>query len=156
MLAATQLVEEGYSPEAVDKAAKKFGMVMGPVELADTVGMDICLAVAENLGQHLGYSVPEKLRSMVAEGKLGRKTGTGFYKYKNGKPQKKKLKDPGNLDNLANRLIQPMLEESEKCLNEQVVLDADLLDGGMVFATGFAPFRGGPMHYKNSIRDSKN
>lgn len=156
LLAATQLVEEGYSPEAVDKAAKKFGMVMGPVELADTVGMDICLAVAENLGQHLGYSVPEKLRSMVAEGKLGRKTGTGFYKYKNGKPQKKKLKDPGNLDNLANRLIQPMLEESEKCLNEQVVLDADLLDGGMVFATGFAPFRGGPMHYKNSIRDSKN
>lgn len=156
LLAAMQLVEEGNSPEAVDKAAQRFGMVMGPVELADTVGMDICLAVADNLSQHLGYSVPEKLRNMVADGKLGRKSGSGFYKYKNGKPQKNKLKDAGNLDELAKRLIQPMLDESDKCLEEQVVLDADLLDGGMVFATGFAPFRGGPMHYKDNMRDSKD
>ncbi len=78
--------------KTIDKAAKAFGMFMGPVELADTVGMDVCLAVAENLTAHFGGKVPEKLRQMVKEGKLGRKTGQGFYRYKNGKPIKQKVK----------------------------------------------------------------
>lgn len=156
LLAAVQLVDEGNTPEDIDNAAEEFGMVMGPVELADTVGMDICLAVANNLSDHLGYTIPEKLKTMVAAGKLGRKSGSGFYKYKNGKPQKQKITSGASSQDLAKRLIQPMLDEADKCLQENVVGDADLLDGGMVFATGFAPFRGGPMHYKQTARSSED
>ncbi len=146
LMECVQLLEEGYSAETIDEAALEFGMFMGPVELADTVGMDVCLAVAENLTGHFGGTVPQKLRDMVKEGKLGRKTGEGFYKYKNGKPIKKSpeiVKD----QHIADRLILRMVNESAACLREGVVADADLLDAGMIFATGFAPFRGGPMNY---------
>ncbi len=88
LMECVQLLDEGYSAETIDEAALQFGMFMGPVELADTVGMDVCLAVAENLTQHFGGSVPQRLRDMVKEGNLGRKTGEGFYRYKNGKPVK--------------------------------------------------------------------
>lgn len=90
LMECVQLLEEGYSGEEIDEAAKSFGMIMGPVELADTVGMDVCLAVAENLTSHFGGTVPVRLREMVKEGKLGRKSGQGFYRYKNGKPIKQK------------------------------------------------------------------
>lgn len=125
-------------------------MFMGPVELADTVGMDVCLAVAENLTAHFGGTVPQKLRDMVKEGKLGRKSGEGFYKYKKGKPIKGKPST--KIDKaIADRLILRMVNESAACLREGVVADADLLDAGMIFATGFAPFRGGPMHYAHDF-----
>lgn len=146
-----QLIEEGYSGEAIDDAATSFGMMMGPVELADTVGMDVCLAVAENLTTQYGGSVPQKLRDMVKEGKLGRKSGQGFYTYKNGKPVKQKIKDEPVNSDIANRLIMRMVNESAACLSESVVADGDLLDGGMIFATGFAPFRGGPVNYARSL-----
>jgi len=147
LMECVQLLEEGYSGEEIDAAAKDFGMFMGPVELADTVGMDVCLAVAENLTKHYGGTVPQKLRDMVKAGKLGRKTGEGFYKYKNGKPVKQKVKTEKSAKDLANRLILRMVNESAACLREGVVEDSDLLDGAMIFATGFAPFRGGPMNY---------
>ncbi|CDZ78239.1 Fatty acid oxidation complex subunit alpha [Legionella massiliensis] len=150
-----QLLNEGYSGEEIDKAAKSFGMVMGPVELADTVGMDVCLAVAENLTSHFGGSVPEKLRQMVKEGKLGRKTGEGFYRYKNGKPIKQKVNSTKSDKDIANRLILRMVNEAAACLREGVVADSDLLDGGMIFATGFAPFRGGPMNYAKQFGHDK-
>jgi len=154
LMECVQLLDEGYSPETIDKAALDFGMFMGPVELVDTVGMDVCLAVAENLTSHFGGSVPQKLRDMVKEGKLGRKTGEGFYKYKNGKPIKK---NPGtNTDqSIADRLILRMVNESAACLREGVVADSDLLDAGMIFATGFAPFRGGPMNYAKDFGTNK-
>jgi 3-hydroxyacyl-CoA dehydrogenase/enoyl-CoA hydratase/3-hydroxybutyryl-CoA epimerase len=145
-----QLLEEGYSPEAIDAAALEFGMFMGPVELVDTVGIDICLAVAENLIARFGGTVPQKLKDMVQEGKLGRKTGQGFYQYKKGKPIKKHtelIKD----QHIADRLILRMVNESAACLREGVVADSDLLDAGMIFATGFAPFRGGPMNYAKDL-----
>lgn len=142
-----QLLEEGYSAEEIDEAAKEFGMFMGPVELADTVGMDVCLAVAENLTQHYGGTVPQTLRDMVKEGRLGRKTGKGFYCYKKGKPVKNKVQHNKLNKDIANRLILRMVNESAACLREGVVADSDLLDGAMIFATGFAPFRGGPMNY---------
>ncbi|MFI4919060.1 MAG: 3-hydroxyacyl-CoA dehydrogenase NAD-binding domain-containing protein [Legionellales bacterium] len=146
LMECVQLLDEGYSGEAIDEAALDFGMFMGPVELADTVGMDVCLAVAENLTSHFGGTVPQKLRDMVAANKLGRKTGQGFYTYKNGKPVKKRTS--GKIDSfIADRLILRMVNESVACLREGVVADADLLDAGMIFATGFAPFRGGPMNY---------
>ena len=147
LMECVQLLNEGYSPELIDEAALSFGMMMGPVELADTVGMDVCLAVAENLTAHFGGTVPDKLRTMVQAGKLGRKSGEGFYKYKNGKPIKQKVTRKESDKEIENRLILRMVNESAACLREGVVADSDLLDAGMIFGTGFAPFRGGPMHY---------
>ena len=157
LMECVQLLEEGYSPEVIDEAAKSFGMMMGPVELADTVGMDVCLAVAENLTSHFGGEVPKTLRDLVAAGKLGRKSGEGFYRYVNGKPVKQKTSSSKPDKDIANRLILRMVNEAAMCLREGVVADADLLDGGMIFATGFAPFRGGPLHYANHFgRDKLN
>lgn len=159
LLECVMLLEEGYTAETIDKAAKDFGMFMGPVELADTVGMDVCLAVADNLTQHFGGTVPQRLRDMVKNGKLGRKTGEGFYKYKNGKPIKKTVVKTAMNDKLgidiAHRLILRMINEGAACLREGVVADSDLLDGGMIFATGFAPFRGGPMYYATQFGKDK-
>lgn len=150
LMECVQLLDEGYSAETIDEAALEFGMFMGPVELADTVGMDVCLAVADNLTSHFGGSVPQRLRDMVKAGKLGRKTGEGFYQYKNGKPVKKA--PSSKIDKvIADRLILRMVNESAACLREGVVADSDLLDAGMIFATGFAPFRGGPMNYANDL-----
>ncbi|ARB91051.1 3-hydroxyacyl-CoA dehydrogenase NAD-binding domain-containing protein [Legionella longbeachae] len=146
LMECVQLLDEGYSPETIDEAALAFGMFMGPVELADTVGLDVGLAVAENLTGHFGGTVPQKLRDMVKEGKLGRKSGQGFYHYKNGKAIKKRPTVAIDA-HIADRLILRMVNESAACLREGVVADADLLDAGMIFATGFAPFRGGPMNY---------
>ncbi|MDX1838199.1 crotonase [Legionella taurinensis] len=155
LMECVQLIEEGYSGAVIDNAAEEFGMFMGPVELADTVGMDVCLAVAENLTGHFGGTVPQRLRDMVKEGKLGRKTGEGFYRYKNGKPIKPKVKSDKSGKDIANRLILRMVNESASCLREGVVADSDLLDGGMIFATGFAPFRGGPMNYAKQFGHDK-
>ncbi len=154
LMECVQLLDEGYSAETIDEAALQFGMFMGPVELADTVGMDVCLAVAENLTGHFGGTVPQKLRDMVQAGKLGRKTGEGFYKYKNGKPVKKRP-DSSIDKTIADRLILRMVNESAACLREKVVADSDLLDAGMIFATGFAPFRGGPMNYAKDFGKDK-
>lgn len=154
LMECVQLLEEGYSAETIDEAALQFGMFMGPVELADTVGMDVCLAVAENLTAHFGGTVPQKLRDMVNEGRLGKKSGHGFYQYKNGKP----IKNTSSIktdSTIADRLILRMVNESAACLREGVVANADLLDAGMIFATGFAPFRGGPMNYANDFGKDK-
>lgn len=157
LMECVQLLSEGYSAEEIDEAALSFGMMMGPVELADTVGMDVCLAVAENLTKYFGGSVPDKLRNMVQAGKLGRKSGEGFYHYKNGRPVKKKIAQTETNNEIANRLILRMVNEAAACLREHVVEDSDLLDAGMIFGTGFAPFRGGPMHYaKHFGRDKLN
>jgi len=151
LLEAIVLFESGVPGPAIDQAATDFGMPMGPIELADTVGLDICLAVADKLAESLPVNVPERLRSMVSEGKLGRKSGQGFYPYSKGKAQKAAVTEGANvLPGLADRMIMRMLNEAVACLREGIVSDADLLDAGVVFGTGFAPFRGGPMHYISS------
>jgi 3-hydroxyacyl-CoA dehydrogenase/enoyl-CoA hydratase/3-hydroxybutyryl-CoA epimerase len=141
------LLAEGVSKEDIDWAAKSFGMMMGPVELADTVGLDVCLAVAENLSHYFGGNVPDKLKTLVEQGKKGRKTDEGFYRYKQGRALKQPISRKVDYKAIAQRLVRKLIEESERCLAEHVVADADLLDAGMVFGTGFAPFRGGPLHY---------
>ena len=152
LMEAVTLEAEGVPPVLIDKAATSFGMPMGPVQLADTVGLDICLHVAEILADHFNAEIPERLKKLVKDGNLGRKSGRGFYAYKKGKPVKPKAGSGNwNMEEISNRLILRLLNESVSCVREQVVADQDLLDAGMIFGTGFAPFRGGPMHYLDAI-----
>ncbi len=156
MAEALAMVDEGIPKERIDEAATRFGMPMGPVELADQVGLDIALDVATSLRERLGPDAlpeaPEWLKRLVAEKKLGRKTRGGLYEYDaDGKPKKGKveaLKDGTKSDpDIADRLILPMLNAVVACLREGVVADEAVADGAMIFGTGFAPFRGGPIHY---------
>lgn len=147
LMESLELLNEGVPAYVIDKTAKDFGMPMGPIELADTVGLDICLSVAKNLTQHFGGKVPERLEKMVAEGQLGKKSGKGFYNYKNGEAQKEFASSQVPEAEICDRLILRYVNEAMACLREGVVQDGDLLDAGMVFGTGFAPFRGGPMQY---------
>ena len=141
------LYDEGVAPEAIDKAATDFGMPMGPVELADAVGLDICNSVANNLSAAFGIELPKGLAKMVDSKHLGKKSGRGFYQYKNGKPVKDTDADLGDQKTIQNRLVYRFLNEAAACLQEEIVSDMDLLDAGIIFGTGFAPFRGGPLYY---------
>lgn len=148
MMNAMQRLERGEAAELLDEAARTFGMPMGPIELADTVGLDICAHV----GRILGFSAEgSRLERLVASGKLGKKSGEGFYVWKDGKPVKaEKPYDKRELERLGRELVEPLIRECEKCLEEGIVESADLVDAGVIFGTGFAPFRGGPLHYRAS------
>jgi 3-hydroxyacyl-CoA dehydrogenase / enoyl-CoA hydratase / 3-hydroxybutyryl-CoA epimerase len=149
LLEAVDLLEEGVPAPAIDQAAMDYGMPMGPIALADAVGLDICLAVARKLGSRLAApeETPPRLVRMVEAGRLGKKSGTGFYRYRGGKavpePLPRGWRPPPDL---ADRMVFRLLNECVACLADGVVADADLLDAGVIFGTGFAPFRGGPMH----------
>lgn len=151
LLEAVSMVEEGISPADIDRAAVHFGMPMGPILLADTVGLDICLHAAEIISKGLNITIPDRLRSLVKEGNLGRKSGKGFYAYKKGKQVVPKTSSSRfSSDDLTDRLILRMVNEAVSCLNEGVAEDADLIDAGIIFGTGFAPFLGGPLNYSRS------
>ncbi len=162
LLEAMTLYDEGIPAVAIDSAAEDFGMSMGPIELSDTIGLDVCLNVANNLAEHFSISVPDTLKEMVKAGNFGKKTAKGFYSYKNNKIKKPRLsKDDMLSKDLAERLIVKMIKEAKDCLQEGVVASEDLLDAGMVFGSGFAPFRGGLMQYahwleKNNLKISEN
>jgi 3-hydroxyacyl-CoA dehydrogenase/enoyl-CoA hydratase/3-hydroxybutyryl-CoA epimerase len=148
--AAMRCVDEGIAPETVDEAALAFGMPMGPIELADTVGLDICVAVGKMLAPDAPPS--PKVDALIAAGHLGRKTGRGFYDYASGKPAKKPA---GAIPPaLADRLVGPFVAEAKAALAEGIVADADLVDAGAIFGTGFAPFTGGPLNYASGLRTS--
>ena len=152
LMEAMVLVDEGVKRETIDAAAVSFGMPVGPIELADEVGLDICMHVAEMLKANLERKMPDVpawLREKVAKGELGRKTGKGLYEWKDDKPVKDAEVAPPTGE-MTNRLILPMLDVCVACLREGVVADEDTIDGAMIFATGFAPFRGGPLHYARS------
>jgi 3-hydroxyacyl-CoA dehydrogenase/enoyl-CoA hydratase/3-hydroxybutyryl-CoA epimerase len=149
MMSALQRVERGESKEKVDEAARTFGMPMGPVELADTVGLDVCANVGAIL--KLAPVGATKLDEMVKLGKLGKKTGEGFYVWKDGKPEKTEPATPYDkfeLERLGRELVEPLISECERCREERVVEGGDLVDAGVIFGSGFAPFRGGPLHFK--------
>lgn len=150
LIEAMVMSQEGNSLSSIDAAATGFGMPMGPILLADTVGLDICLSVAEELSGPLGIEVPEGLKEMVAAGNLGKKSGKGFYEYdKSGRKKGSNKPSAAGLakHNLSERLVLRLLNEAMACLRENVVGDEDAVDAGMVYGTGFAPFLGGPMNY---------
>ena len=141
---AFRLLEQGTKPETIDAAMEEFGMPMGPIELADTVGLDICLAAGKELAKP-GAEAPRVLLEKVQAKQLGKKTGQGIYRYENGKAVKGSP-DPVSPE-LTKALITPYLDEAQAVLKEGIVADADLIDAGLIFGTGFAPFRGGPLHW---------
>jgi len=147
LMEAMLIADEGIPLEAIDQAALDYGMPMGPVELTDTVGLDVSLSVAQVFATEFHKKIPESLTKLVAEKKLGRKSGEGFYKYQDGKPIKDKSRARQMPADLQDRLILPMINEAVAVLREGIVEDADLLDAGVIFGTGFAPFRGGPINY---------
>lgn len=150
MLEAINLAEEGHSLATIDSAAEQFGMPMGPVELVDTVGLDVAASVTAKLAPDNTLAA-EQLQALIDQGKLGKKSGEGFYAWKKGKAVKSKPDDNIALDVLGERLIDPLLRECQQCLDEAIVSSADLIDAGVIFGTGFAPFRGGPLHYLENL-----
>ncbi len=146
MMAAMERLEKGEKKEVIDAAARAFGMPMGPIELADQVGLDVCA----NVGKVLGRSAEgSKLQALVDAKKLGKKSGEGFYVWKDGKPERAAVAtDKAKLETLGRELVEPLIRECEKVRDETIVESADLVDAGVIFGTGFAPFRGGPLHFK--------
>jgi len=143
---AFRLIDEGVKPETLDAAMEEFGMPMGPAELADTVGLDICLHAGQSLAKAAGnVQVPRILQSKVDAGQLGKKTGQGIYRWEKGRAVKGRPDTYG--PELIEQLIAPYLSEAKRAVDEGIVADADLADAGLIFGTGFAPFRGGPLHY---------
>ncbi len=159
LLEAATAHAEGIPGAVIDKAAVKFGMPMGPIELIDTVGLDVAAGVAAELSPFLGLQVPAALAA-VEPGKRGKKDGEGLYKWTQTEKGSRAVKPdvPAGYQapsDLEDRLILPLLNESVACLHEGVVADADLLDAGVIFGTGFAPFRGGPiMHVRATGADA--
>jgi 3-hydroxyacyl-CoA dehydrogenase / enoyl-CoA hydratase / 3-hydroxybutyryl-CoA epimerase len=152
MLEAMLMLDEKIDKAVIDAAAEKFGMPMGPIELADQVGLDICLAVGDMLRSKFGDALPPTpawLRDKVANGELGRKTGKGFYIWRDGKADKGAA-SPSTVqptEEMIDRLILPMSNVCVACLREGIVDNPDTVDGAMIFGTGYAPFRGGPLNY---------
>lgn len=149
LLEAVELLEEGVPATFIDKAATNFGMPMGPIRLADAVGLDICHSVAKILSDALDMHMPALLTELIDEKRFGVKSGKGFYTYKKGKPVPDKNKKKSTLteQEVQDRMVLRLLNECAACLREGIVDEPALIDAGMIFGTGFAPFRGGPMHY---------
>ncbi|MEO5596938.1 MAG: 3-hydroxyacyl-CoA dehydrogenase NAD-binding domain-containing protein [Lysobacteraceae bacterium] len=152
MMEAMSAYNDGIPGPVIDKAAVKFGMPMGPIELADTVGLDVAASVGKILAEFLNLPVPNGLEEKLAANQRGRKDGQGFYTWENGRAVKPDVPaDYKAPDDLEDRLILPLLNEAVAALHDGVVSDADLLDAGVIFGTGFAPFRGGPINYVRSV-----
>jgi 3-hydroxyacyl-CoA dehydrogenase/enoyl-CoA hydratase/3-hydroxybutyryl-CoA epimerase len=151
MLEAMVMLDEKIDQRLIDAAAKKFGMPMGPIELADQVGLDICLDVGDMLRSKFGDALPPTpawLRDKVTRGELGRKSGRGFYTWRDGKADTTMASSTAPpTDEMIDRLILPMSNVCVACLREGIVDNADVVDGAMIFGTGYAPFRGGPLNY---------
>ena len=140
---------EGIKPEVIDKVAEDFGMPMGPMEMADVVGLDVGVHVAGVLKRDLDPDMPDTpdwLAKLIDAGHFGKKTGKGIYKWSKGKPSKAELDEPVD-DALTDRLMLPLLNTLADCMADGIVEDIDAADAGVIFATGFAPFRGGPLNY---------
>jgi 3-hydroxyacyl-CoA dehydrogenase/enoyl-CoA hydratase/3-hydroxybutyryl-CoA epimerase len=161
MVEAISLLMEAHTIENIDKAMTRFGMPMGPIELFDEVGLDVANKVAKILAGFMGDRMAESpiLDNMVEAGRLGKKNGKGFYKYAG----KKRLDDPAveefidvahqtilDEEQMQKRMVYPMINEAARCLEEGIVERPRDVDIGMIFGTGFAPFKGGLLKYADS------
>ncbi len=148
MLEAMLLVEEGLSFEQIDKAATDFGMPMGPIELADTVGLDVCLAALSsmNLAQD---TIVAQLQRKIQQGYLGKKTGEGFYSYSKDKAQKRKVRNFPEMESCQNRLVYALCNEAVAAWHDGIIANQDDADLASLFGFGFPPFRGGIFTYIN-------
>ncbi len=146
-LEAVELLGQGIPADVIDDVAMKFGMPMGPITLADTVGLDICYHVGENLTRSFGGELPPILKQKVDAEHLGKKSGKGFYTWEKGKPVKTKISESYDNQSIEDRLLFRYINECIACLHEQVVNSPEHLDGALIFGTGFAPFTGGPINY---------
>jgi 3-hydroxyacyl-CoA dehydrogenase/enoyl-CoA hydratase/3-hydroxybutyryl-CoA epimerase/3-hydroxyacyl-CoA dehydrogenase/enoyl-CoA hydratase/3-hydroxybutyryl-CoA epimerase/enoyl-CoA isomerase len=155
---ALELLREGVDPRRVEGAAKSFGMPMGPLTLYDVVGMDTALHAGHVMHEAFPDRIVESpvLDAMVKAGRLGQKSGRGFYSYKDkkgkGQPDptlaevltplvrgKSKLSD----EQLIDRMFLPMVVEASRILDEKKVRDPRDVDLGLIFGIGFPPFLGG-------------
>jgi len=113
LMEAVEMHKEGVPDAVIDKVATNFGMPMGPITLADTVGLDICKNVAANLNESFGGEMPEALLKKVEAGHLGKKSGKGFYTWEKGKPQKAKPdNDYQTASDLEDRMVFRFLNET--------------------------------------------
>ncbi len=162
MVEAVSLLEEGHSLLNLDRIMRQFGMPMGPMELFDEVGIDVAHKVAKILQASMGDRMAESdlLDKLVAAKRLGKKTSIGFYKYDDNKkvfdPEVEKLIALKNKtilsdDDIQKRMVFPMINEAARCLTDEIVSTPRDVDLGMIFGTGFAPFRGGLLKYADSI-----
>jgi 3-hydroxyacyl-CoA dehydrogenase/enoyl-CoA hydratase/3-hydroxybutyryl-CoA epimerase len=150
---AVRLHCEGVPTEAIDRALKRFGMPMGPLELLDQVGLDVAAHVADTLNGLSPEPSPTGgcLHEMAADGHLGRKSGRGFYVYPLGENRKGRsvasTAKPTQMssDDIRDRIVMRLVNEAAKCMQEGVVPENWMVDLGMVLGTGFAPFLGGPL-----------
>jgi 3-hydroxyacyl-CoA dehydrogenase/enoyl-CoA hydratase/3-hydroxybutyryl-CoA epimerase len=151
------MLEEGIAKEDIDKVAKDFGMPMGPIELADTVGLDVCVFAQESLAKYLDNvtEIPRTVRQMLDHKKLGRKTGEGFYKYSKGKIVNKTNASSNIKPEIKQRLMLRLFNEVAACIREEIVAEHDLIDAGLIYGSGFPPFLGGPVNYMNTQGSSK-
>jgi 3-hydroxyacyl-CoA dehydrogenase/enoyl-CoA hydratase/3-hydroxybutyryl-CoA epimerase len=147
LLSAMKCIQEGISADCIDAEMRHFGMPMGPLELADVVGLDVCLLVAKELSDVVQESIPTVLERLVSEQKLGKKSGAGFHRYGAMRSKASCQRSHTADAELRDRLLLPLLQACLHCWQTQVVASADELDMAMVLGAGFAPFRGGPMRY---------
>jgi 3-hydroxyacyl-CoA dehydrogenase/enoyl-CoA hydratase/3-hydroxybutyryl-CoA epimerase len=163
LIEAGNLFEAGATVKDLDEVMLDFGMPMGPMRLLDEVGLDVSLHVATTLAAHFGerMKVPSCLNKMIGAGLLGRKNGSGFYlhaKSKEAKPnpqvsayvQNQKASEVTR-EELQERMVFLMVNEAARCLEEQIVTDPADVDFAMIMGTGFAPFRGGPLRYADTV-----
>jgi 3-hydroxyacyl-CoA dehydrogenase/enoyl-CoA hydratase/3-hydroxybutyryl-CoA epimerase len=143
---AVRAAQEGIPLALIDRAAEEFGMPMGPIELADVVGLDVVMGVGKVFFE-TGAEVPPVLATRFAAKKFGKKTGEGFYVWQNDKPVKPSYTGQSAPDDLQDRLLLPLVNEAVAVLRQRIVEDPDLIDAGVIFGAGFAPFRGGPLQY---------
>jgi len=160
MFEAMRAAAEGFDFATIDRAAVDFGMPVGPIELADMVGLDVCRHVGQIVMTALGRPLPDlsALDALIAQGKLGRKSGEGLYRWRDGKVDRSSSPNVAGTSassgaiplasqqaDLADRLLLALANEAVACWREGVVADVDLIDAGLVFGSGYAPFRGGPL-----------
>lgn len=161
------LLEDGADFRAIDKAMEKFGWPMGPAYLLDVIGIDTCVhggaVMADAFPDRMTYKSQTAIHALNESGKLGQKSGSGFYEYapdRKGRPKKTyndsilkilkpivKSQKTLSEDDIIDRMMIPMLNESARCLEEKIVSTAMEVDLGVLYGIGFPPFRAGILKY---------